>query len=298
MSLFWHHADWLTSRVATDRVPVYLNLDETSVAYSFYAARGWISKKVRRPRARVPAARRRGSITHVALISSVIALQPHLPQILICGRRSVSKSVLARFQSIAPKNVVIFHQASSWNTASIMCEILRLVGAVLRAKFPSYQGILLLDTAPMHVAPAVVRVARLQQLWLLPVPPSTTQYVQPLDVSVFSQYKGFLQSRSRDVRIERGGVDVEDWLRLVFAACDAFLNNKAWYKAFALVGVPADSQQGLNAELGHLFPQGRKLFPQPEKLTPGEFARLLPKRCKIAFDDWIGAPEGHPPFLA
>ncbi len=300
VNLFWRHADWLTSRVAQaaqERVPVYINLDETNVAFAYYSTRGWISKKVRRPRAKVPAARRRGSITHVALISSVIGVQQHLPQILICGRRCASKSMLARLRAVAPSNVVIFQQASSWNTASLMCEILQLVGAVLREKFPRYQGILLFDAAPMHVAPAVVRMARLQQLWLLPVPPSTTQYVQPLDVYVFNQYKRFLEARNRDVRIRKGSVDVEDWLTIVFAACDEFMNNKSWYKAFALVGVPADGQQGLNAELQHFFPQGRTVFPQPESLAAEDLAQLLPKRCQMVFHDWIGAPEGQPPFL-
>ena len=301
VNLFWRHADWLTSRVAQaaqDRVPVYINLDETNVAFAYYSIRGWISKKLRRPRVKVPAARRRGSITHVALISSIIAVQRHLPQILICGRRCGSKSMLARLRAVAPSNVLIFQQASSWNTSSLMCEILRLVGAVLRDKFPRYQGILLFDAAPMHVAPAVVRMARLQQLWLLPVPPSTTQYVQPLDVYVFNQYKRFLEARNRDVRIRKGCVDVEDWLKIVFEACDEFMNNKSWYKAFALVGVPADGQQGLNAELQRLFRQGRTIFPQLERLAAEDLAKLLPKRCQIVFHDWIGAPEGQLPFLA
>ena len=34
------------------------------------------------------------------------------------------------------------------------------------------------------------------------------------------------------------------------------------------------------------------------KLAPENLARLLPKRYKMVFNDWIGTPEGHPPFRA
>lgn len=295
---FWQHADWLQSQVSASQTPLFLNLDETAVQYAYYSAKGWIAKCVPPARANVASTHRRGAITHIAMISSVLGVQPHLPQILVVNTRRLSARLLSRLQQTAPSNVTILRRVSSWNTTDIMIYVLELLSAVLRARFPQYQAILVLDGAPMHFTAAVVRRARLERIWLLPVGPYLTRYIQPLDVAVFSRYKHFLEVRNRDVRMRQGFVDTADWFETIFATCHEFLCNHNWHRAFTQVGLLCSSEQSLNCDLARWFPAGRTSRVGVRQLTEHEFRLLLPKRCNVTFADFVGSPQGVPPLLA
>ena len=43
VTLFWRRADWLESKVPDGRVPMWVNLDETAVNYSYHSAKGLVS---------------------------------------------------------------------------------------------------------------------------------------------------------------------------------------------------------------------------------------------------------------
>lgn len=298
MNLFWRHADWLEAAARHQgRLPVYINLDETNVAYSYHSARGWMRLGMK-PKVNIPSRDRRGSITHVALVSNVLCVQQHLPQMLICNTRRLSKTLLSRLRRTKPANVVLLRRASSWNNAGLMRYLLQLLGDVFRRAFADYQAVLVMDCAPMHLVQSVVREARLQQIWLLPVAPAMTKYIQPLDVYVFSQYKRFLEHRNRDIRGLRGSVDVEAWFKTIFDVCTDFLCNRAWWKAFSLVGLPLDLEQSLSRDLVAFFPGNRTVFPTRAQLSQEELAMLLPKRYKMVYEDWVGAPRRVAPVLS
>ena len=299
VGLFWRHADWLQGKVPESQVAVFINLDETAVHYSYYSAKGLVSLTLtQKPQLMVPKGDRRGGITHVALLSNVLRVQQHLPQVLICNPRKLTKTLLRQLNVNKPDNVWLLRQRSAWNTTAIMAWLIQLIGYVFRTKLAGtgFQPILLMDAASIHWAQPVVRAARLQGIFLLPVPPACTPLVQPLDVYTFSRYKQKLECLFRDHRMaQQGPVTAQVWFHLLFQAID-WLRSEPWHQAFALVGLP---NQGLNLHqnLAKHFSGGRLHFSQPERLSPAELATLLPKRYKLVYEDWVGAPEHVMPRL-
>ena len=112
--LFWRHAAWLERSSA--KHPVYINIDETALAYSFHAAPGLIQRKFR-AEVQVRPQDARGCITHVALASNVLGVQTHLPQILICNKRRLTRSLEQQLQSLVPSTVTLCREDSSWNSS-------------------------------------------------------------------------------------------------------------------------------------------------------------------------------------
>ena len=299
MGLFWRHADWLQGKVPQSQVAVFINLDETAIRYSYYSAMGLVSLTLgQKPQLMVPKGDRRGGITHVALLSNVLRVQQHLPQVLICNTRKLTKTLLRQLNVNKPDNVWLLRRRGAWNSADIMVWLIQLIGYVFRTKLSGmgFQPILLMDAASVHWAQPVVRVARLQSIFLLPVPPACTPLVQPLDVYTFSRYKQKLECLFRDHRMaQQGPVTAQAWFHILFQAI-VWLRSEPWYQAFALVGLP---NQGLKSapESCKAFFGGRLSFCQPERLSPAELATPLPKRYKLVYQDWVGAPEHIMPLL-
>ena len=172
-------------------------------------------------------------------------------------------------------NVWIFRRASSWNTTDIMQWIIQMIGHVFRTKLAGlgFQPILLLDAASVHTAQSVIRTARLQHVFLAPIPPACTAFVQPLDVYTFARYKRFLEDQFREHRMVRTGpVSVHEWFKLLFRACD-WLRSEPWHVAFSLSGLP-NLGLDLHRDLAKLFPGGRVTFCQRSPRGPRAIARL------------------------
>ncbi|CAE7495760.1 unnamed protein product [Symbiodinium sp. CCMP2592] len=225
--LFWRHAAWLERSSA--KQPVYINIDETALAYSFHAAPGLIQRKFH-AEVQIRPQDARGCITHVAL-------------------------------------------DSSWNSARHMVSLLTLLGQLFRIRFPQYQAIVVFDAASCHLSPGVIREGRHKGLFMLPVPPGMTSYLQPLDLWCFGPYKKWLERENRQQRICQNGL------------------------AFAQAGLPT-SEQRLHGKLASLFPEGIPSLEQA--LSPDEFAQLLPKRHDLTrtFSDWVGGPRREVPVLS
>ena len=136
VTLFWRRADWLESKVPDGRVPMWVNLDETAVNYSYHSAKGLVSSLAwqKKPQLLVPKRDRRGTIAHIALLSNVVRVQQHLPQVLVCNKRRLTRSLLAQLNVAKPDNVWIFRRASFWNTTDIMQWIIQMIGHVFRTK--------------------------------------------------------------------------------------------------------------------------------------------------------------------
>ena len=147
----------------------------------------------------------------------------------------------------------------------------------------------------------VIREARLQGLFLLPVPAGLTPLLQPLDLWCFAPYKRLLEDESRKQRMDQGGepLSVETWFRCIFQVCTAFWAGRSFWKAFAQAGLPTcDRTHPLHRDLRVLFPNGR---PDVEEqcLSQEEFRQLLPRNYNLhrTFDDFMGGPRGEVPQL-
>lgn len=272
--------NWLRDRVEGGKQPVFLNLDETSISYSFHGAKGYFAQhllKSRKAKTRIRKNELRGSVSHVAIIADRPEVQKRLPQVFIGNKHRFTLGLMAEVVGITPEFVHLFRRKSSWNNIENMIFVLELLAAVL-TNFPDLQPILLLDTVRCHIAPRILSKAAELKLWIAPVPAGLTYLLQPLDVSSFAQYKAFLRSAYRIARLANGAVSARQWVMLLFQVCTDFLNTTPRAPAFCSVGIGAGEVK-LGTELRILFPDGCPSL--CACLTVGEFTRILPLRSGL-----------------
>ena len=110
--------NWLTSRVDGGKQPVFLNLDETSISYSYHGAKGFFVKKLLRTRKGVVKIRKkelRGSVSHVAIIADRPDVQRVLPQVFIGNKHRFTLGLMEAVTGDKPAFVHLFRRKSSWN---------------------------------------------------------------------------------------------------------------------------------------------------------------------------------------
>lgn len=274
--------NWLISRVDGDKQPLFLNLDETLISYSYHGAKGYFVKKLvktRKGSVKIRKKELRGSVSHVAIIADRPDVQRVLPQVFIGNGHRFTLGLLAAVADAGdkPNCVHLFRRKSSWMNIENMSAILDLLAKAL-GDFPSLQPILVLDTVRCHIAPCILQKAASLKIWLAPVPAGLTYLLQPLDVSCFARYKHFLRSRYRAARMAAGSVSAHQWMRLLFQVCEEFLSAKSWAAAFRMVGIGSHEMR-LSTELSNLFPEGRPSA--GACLTAGEFVRILPTQSRL-----------------
>ena len=279
-SLFWRWVNWLSSHVVEDKQPLFLNLDETSISYSYHGAKGFYAQKLLRARkgsVKIRKKELRGSVSHVAIIADRPDVQKVLPQVFIGNKHRVTLGLMDAVAGDKLACVHLFRRKSSWNNMENTTAILELLAEALEA-YPQLQPISVLDTVRCHIAPCILQKAAALKLWMAPVPAGLTYLLQPLDVICFAQYKSFLRSRYRISRMAAGSVSAHQWMKLLFQVCVEFLNSKSWAPAFRLVVIGANVGR-LSSELSILFPDG----PQSAAacLTAGEFVRILPMNSRL-----------------
>ena len=114
---------------------VFLNLDETSISYSFHGAKGYFAKhllKSRKAKTRIRKNELRGSVSHVAIIPDRPEVQKRLSQVFIGNRHRFTLGLMAEGVGITPEFVYLFRRKSSWNNIENMISVLELLAAVLK----------------------------------------------------------------------------------------------------------------------------------------------------------------------
>jgi hypothetical protein len=277
---FWHWINWAKQRAVTaHKEPLLLNLDETSVCYSYGGAKGFVTRKTRaglQPQEDVNRAEMRGAATHVALISERTDIQPLLPQVIITNKRRFPVRLVTHPEM--PANVHVLREKTAWNTTVVMCKILELIAAALLA-FPTLQPILLLDTASCHIQPEVARQANRLGIILCIIPAGLTWMLQPLDTHGFAGYKQWLRNSYRSVLSEHARISSEQWLIMFFGVATSYLSSKQWAPVFAAVGC-SEPRKALSKDLRAYVPDHEIMISATE-LTVQEFKLVFPKRHKI-----------------
>jgi len=189
-----------------------------------------------------------------------------------------------RGQAALPQtNLKVLAQQSAWNSSPCMVQILEEVAAVIKSVCSAgTQGVLLLDCAPCHLTPSVLKAAAVSGLQLAFVPASATHVAQPLDVAAFSGFKKWLQKEHRSLRSTSpdGLINPLAWVWHVMQAPRSFFAAKPWKAAFAGVGAaPQQEMSSLNASIRQLMGNPSSL-PDDSKPKPAELACMWPKkRC-------------------
>ncbi|CAL1167178.1 unnamed protein product [Cladocopium goreaui] len=200
---FWRQVCYIRRKFATKKL-VFLNLDETSIGYSLMPQAGCVTVEHGRQvpfTAKVKKENHRGCFTYVAIICTCISLQGKLPHYLLGSRARLTKAVMRGQAALPQTNLKVLAQQSAWNSSPCMVQILEEVAAVIKSVCSAgTQGVLLLDCAPCHLTPSVLKAAAVSGLQLAFVPASATHVAQPLDMAAFSGFKKWLQKEHRSLR--------------------------------------------------------------------------------------------------
>ena len=285
---YFQWSDWLKSTaIKNGKRPVFINLDETSIARSWPQARGhvvrphmWVSKH-RPPKAKASRAEYRGTVTGVVIITHDAAVQKVLPQIYIGNGHIFQFAELAAVAAEHPQTVKFWREKSSWTSVALMKKILKMVAESLAA-FPDIQPILEFDAASIHIHRDVLEESIRSRLWLLCVPAKTTWLLQLLDTHVFARYKSFLHQHWRHL-IAGGSATFRSWINLLGRVSVMFLQSIDWTSAFiqdGLVGHRDQLSKRLSAYLGDRISTQACCAAQP---TSEQVALCLPQRSRIHY---------------
>ena len=236
----WQWYNHVESRVADGKKLLRINLDETSVCLFQGDVKGTVFCGRKRhlhgegPTQRVSRTKRRTCLTHVGVICDDSALQPLMPQFIIGNCATFLVREFVGLEARAPPNVSLVRQKSAWVNTSLLVSIVRRLGFVLRPYASSHQAVLIMDTCPVHFAPAVLRACRSCGLWPVFVPAKLTWLLQPCDTHAFGKYKARLQSAYQALRVATpsGDLDIGQFLDGMYTAIREVLQGSRWSCAF------------------------------------------------------------------
>ena len=135
----WQWWNCAAASMPAGRAPLRINLDETSIALFQGHSKGNVFFRKRKrapdtePLQKASLATKRTCFTHVGLICDEPALQPLLPQVLIGNEETFKAGAVAGLQAACPQNVHLLRQKSAWNNVEARKQVIRLLGAALRA---------------------------------------------------------------------------------------------------------------------------------------------------------------------
>ena len=247
----WSWCQWLCQKARTNgKVPLLINLDETSIPLEFTHARGNIIAKLSRqklksenlPKQTASRSAVRCFFTHVALICNDSAVQPLLPQVLFIAGNHLPWAVWSDIQRILPKNVFVRRQKSGWSNAEQHQIILRVLHLALGPVLAHMQPILSFDCAPIHLHGSTIGLLGELEIWWFLIPKKLTWLLQPLDTHAFMKYKRYIRKRWMDRLAARTGRrNVFDIVQIVLGAIRHVLQGHQWKNAFKENGIGEDS---------------------------------------------------------
>lgn len=200
---------------------------------------------------------KRGTATHVSLITHMTEIQALLPQFVLLNKRVFKASDLPDANT---SGVEFWRDVTAWNTASKMISILECIASKLEGKSDELQPVILLDCAPCHVSDTVIDAARRLKLWLLFVPTKLTHILQPLDVAAFYCFKTELNAAFLACQDSTGTLLTTDWTRSLCTLGRKFWRGKAWKSAFQAVGL-LGHPSGMTEELQCLGLSRQSIMP-------------------------------------
>jgi hypothetical protein len=144
---------------------------------------------------------------------------------------------------------LITRRKSSWVNSQFMLELCDVLSTCLAAELKTHHIVLHLDTFKAHVNVDVLKAFSRAGFFLHFLPASTTGWLQPLDVGVFSRFKGWIarEAERRRIASTSGVLSKVEVLELSCQAVTEVLQKQSWAKAFELTGLAG--QEKLSREL-------------------------------------------------
>lgn len=268
------------------KIPLFINMDETSVAYNYGKAKGLVVAKHALPPGKshrkepIKSSDARTNISLLAFVTHDSSIQPKLPQIFIGNAHSFTYKLLKALSSKIPGGYHLWREDSSWNNHRIMCKALRLLVKCLKDYLTSHQLILVMDVARCHLHNSIFSLAKRLDVILMYVPAKLTWLLQPADTHVFFRLKKRLRQRWLDLRVqsESGEISHSDWLVAIFDVVGKLFCGFHWENAFTSDGLLDECRVGSRV-LGELGWDSPKALPSGV-LTNEQLSCIMPKRFK------------------
>lgn len=247
----WKWATFVRACNAQGKPVLHVNLDETSLKLHVPSLPGLVFEPCRKRRRRLlrqghgpDLGTRRAAVTLVAFACNDQRVQAILPQIFVVNKRVVSAADVVDFDERCSGNIIIARRDSSWVTANFMVEVVRALATCLEAELKSHHVVLHSDACRAHSHANVLKECAIAGIYVHFIPACTTAWLQPLDVAVFSKFKGRVV---RDVERKRlaaspGALSRPEILEIYREAVVDVIQSKSWASAFQLTGLLGQDQ--------------------------------------------------------
>jgi hypothetical protein len=192
---------------------------------------------------------RRSAVSLVSFICDEASLQPSLPQVFISNEHVLTKADMQNLNSACARNVFFIRRNSSWVNVAMLLEILELLRRSLGQLTRTHSIVLHMDACRTHLHPSIVKACTRAGIYLMYIPASTTGWLQPLDVCVFSRYKDWVarELEQRRLATATGSLSRADVLDVYARGIPAVMHAHGWARAFELTGLKG--QGNLSEEL-------------------------------------------------
>lgn len=299
---YFRWVNFARRQAPSGRKPLFINLDETALCYSFTGMVGTVVCEKALPPGKQHTTESatesdiRGHVTLITLITHDTEVQARLPQILLGNEHRFTLELLKKVKAATPSNVHLWRQQSAWNSHATMRRVLTTLSAALGALLKTRYVVLVLDVAGVHIHQTIHSLAKKLRIRLVFLPAKLTYLLQPCDTHLFRRFKHWLQEAFRQLRStsESGVVTPEQWLGLIFRAVREVIQGVAWQHAFCSVGI-LDEQKQLAPWV--LRQMGLSSVPALGSEPPSyeETVDIFPKRRRInrmAYVLWPEVPSG------
>lgn len=259
----WQWAHWLTLQVPPSKEALRINMDETCVRLHMAGKLGHLSieaikqKKWADPLGQsVTLAQQRASCTLVALITDCPAAQPHLPQMILIGKNSLTAQQKAEIESELPEHIILYMGKNGWMNNNVFEALVKHVARQLAPFQNTHQIVFSMDTYPCHLSKESLSCLGQHGMWPHLVPAKMTWALQPLDVHAFAKFKTHLGSTWQRMQLSSASPSKLQWptmIRAVTETVQQVICGQPWITAFkhtGLTGETADLSDNVLAKVG------------------------------------------------
>lgn len=276
VAVYWQWLQHLQRKTSHGRPLLLMNLDETCMRWPGDKSVGLVASRADGWRRQSAQAMTRGSATFVAVLCENKAIQKCLPCFLLCNKHMLSQKLHESLLAEAPAPLRIWRLDSSWNTSSVMCQILEVLASELSPWKAFCQPTITMDVAPCHVSKCVLERARDLGFFVVFVPSHLTPRLQVADVFCFRPFKSWWGREIQKLQAEGREVTKALWFELFFKV-PSWLQSRDWKPAFGATCALNGHFDVLTKDLQvfGLGPTAANTMP-----TQLQIASLLPrKRC-------------------
>ena len=244
---------------------------------------------------RLPATRgqQRTNVTYVATISDNAELNRRLPQVVIGNARVFKKGIFERLWTECRNPFYLLSLDKAWMNGETLVKIGKLLMTICLGFDALGVFCLVLDCAPSHMLPWVVKALRRLGLEFIFIPALCTWLFQPLDVYVFRIFKVVLRRLWRQAAYQAHSTnfDPSAFLKQIYAAHAEVFLARDWPYVFSHLGLVAGQAE---VRLALLSEMGLSVPPQcsANALSDEDVISILPRnRRQVSAADLFAEPR-------